>query len=144
MMIGDYRSYAGNTFNPNWQTQYIPPFDPTATVGSGSQIDLYAENFKFPQMFRTNLAVDKKLPGDMVATFEVLYTKTLNNVLWKDVNVKEAWGTATGTPDNRPLYKTYHNGVEPTYGQIMLGDNTDKGYVYLENSCFSSMLYIKR
>ncbi|MBE9466740.1 MAG: TonB-dependent receptor [Bacteroidetes bacterium] len=130
MMIGDYKQYSGNTFNPDWQTQYIPPVDPTATVGSGSQIDLYAENFNFPQMFRTNLAVDKKLPGDMIATFEVLYTKTLNNVLWKDVNVKEAWGTATGTPDNRPLYKTYKNGVEPNYGQIMLGDNTNEGYTY--------------
>ena len=130
LMVGDYRSYAGNTFNPNWQTQYIPPFDPTATVGSGSQIDLYTENFKFPQMFRTNIAVDKKLPGDMVATFEVLYTKTLNNVLWKDVNIKPSWGTATGTPDDRPLFTTYHNGIEPTYGQIMLGDNTNKGYTY--------------
>lgn len=127
MMIGDYRVRGGQPFNPNWETQVKPT---GATAATGSQIDLYAENFKFPQMFRTNVAVDKKLPGNMIATFEVLYTKTLNNVLWKDVNVKPAWGNATGTPDNRPLFKTYHNDIEPNYGQIMLGDNTNKGYTY--------------
>ena len=127
MMIGDYRVHGGEPFNPNWETQVKPT---GATAATGSQIDLYAENFKFPQMFRTNIAVDKKLPGNMIATFEVLYTKTLNNVLWKDVNVKPSYAKATGTPDNRPLFKTYHNGIEPNYGQIMLGDNTNKGYTY--------------
>jgi len=125
MMIGDFTNY-GEPFNPDWQTQTTGGTD----APSGSQIDLYAEDFKFPQVWRTNLAVDYKLPGDIVSTVEFIYTKTINNVLWKDVNIKPAWGNATGTPDDRPLYKTYKNGIDPEYGQIMLGGNTNKGYAY--------------
>ncbi len=125
MMVGDYKAY-GEPFNPNWQTQTVGGAD----APSGSQIDLYAEDFKFPQVWRTNLAVDKKLFGGILGTVEFIYTKTINNVLWKDVNLKPAWGNATGTPDDRPLYTTYKNGIESDYGQIMLGDNTNKGYSY--------------
>lgn len=126
MVIGDYANYSGVDFNPNWQTQTVGG----ANAPVGSQIDLYAEDFKFPQVWKTNLALDKELPYGITATVEMIYTKILNNVLWKDVNLKPAWGHATGTPDNRPLYKNYKNGIDPEYGQIMLGDNTSKGYSY--------------
>ena len=63
-------------------------------------------------------------------TLEGIVTKTINNVLWQDVNLKPGWGNATGTPDNRPLYTTYRNGIESSYGQIMLGGNTNKGMAY--------------
>ncbi len=125
ILIGDYKAN-DVPFNPNWETQQVGSNEP----GSGSQVDIYASDFKFPQMWRSNIAVDAKLPGDVVATAEFMYSKTINNILWKDVNVKDAWGNATGTPDNRPLYKTYKNGIEPNYGQIMLGTNTNKGYTY--------------
>lgn len=126
-MVGDYRDYGTTQFNPNWQTQYVPPKD--GSVPSGSQIDLYAQNFKLPQMLKVDLSIDQKLPGGVIATVEGLFTKTINNVLWQDVNMKPSWGTATGS-DNRPLYTTYRNGIEPFYGQIMLGGNTSEGYAY--------------
>ena len=113
-------------FTPNLDDQLIGSKDQP----KGSQIDIYAKDFKFPQVFRANIGVDQQLPWGVVGTFEVLYTKILNNALWKDVNVKPAFGNATGTPDNRPLYKTYKNGIDDQYGQIMLGDNTSKGYTY--------------
>lgn len=130
MMVGDYKKqtkYGDNiTFNPDWKTQEKGG----ANAPKGSQIDIYTKDFKYPQVLRGNLALDQKLPGGIIGTVEFVYSKTLNNVLWKDVNVKPAWGEATGTGDNRPLYKTYKNGIDPNYGQIMLGDNTDKGYSY--------------
>lgn len=125
MIIGDYKD-RNVKFNPDWATQEKG----STSAPKGSQIDLYAKNFKYPQVFRGNLAWDQKFPGGIVGTFEFIYTRTLNNVLWKDVNVKPAWGNATGTGDNRPLYKTYKNGIDSNYGQIMLGDNTDRGYAY--------------
>jgi hypothetical protein len=124
MVLGEYYKKNDEVFNPNWQTQTKGGTD----AHEGSQIDLYAENFKNPQMWRTNIAIDFKLPYDILATAEIIYTKTINNVLWKDINIKKAWGYATGTPDNRPLYKTYKNGIDPKYKQIILGDNTSKGY----------------
>jgi len=126
MIMGDYKAYGSELFNPNWQTQTVG----SADLPSGSQIDLYAEGFKNPQMWKTNIAADYKLPGGVIASVDLMFTKTINNVLWKDVNIKPEWGNATGTPDNRPLYKTYKNGIDAGYGQIMLGDNTNKGYAY--------------
>ncbi|WP_321290744.1 TonB-dependent receptor domain-containing protein [uncultured Sunxiuqinia sp.] len=126
MVIGEYKKYDNITFNPDWKTQEKGGSD----APSGSQIDLYAKDFKYPQMLRGNIAVDQKLPGGIIGTLDLMYTKTINNVLWKDVNVKPAWGRATGTGDNRPLYKTYRNGIDTEYGQIMLGDNTNEGYTY--------------
>jgi len=126
MVLGNYKAYDQEVFNPDYQTQTTGG----TTAPTGQQVDLYAENFKNPQMWRTNLAVDFKLPYDIEATAELIYTKTINNVLWKDVNVKAPWGNTTGTPDNRPLYRTYKNGILPRYGQIMLGDNTSKGYTF--------------
>lgn len=135
MLIGDFTAYDSEVFNPNWQTQTKGG----DTAPKGGQVDLYAKNFKNPQVWRTNLAVDFKLPYDIEATAEFIYTKVLNNVLWKDINIKPAWGYATGTPDNRPLYRTYKNGIDSDYGQIMLGDNTDQGY-----SWTASLLLNKR
>ncbi|MUP37707.1 TonB-dependent receptor [Labilibaculum euxinus] len=131
MMQGDYRLQTkygdAITFVPEWDKQPKPS---GASAPTGSQIDIYGKDFKFPQVLRANLGVDQQLPWGVVGTFEVMYTKILNNALWKDVNIKPAFGSATGTPDNRPLYKTYKNGIDPQYGQIMLGDNTSKGYTY--------------
>lgn len=130
MMVGDYQknSKYGDkiTFNPDWKTQEKGSTD----APKGSQIDLYTKDFKYPQVLRGNLALDKKLPGGIIGTVEFIYSKTLNNVLWKDVNVKAPWGKASGTGDDRPLYRTYKNGIDNSYGQIMLGDNTNKGYSY--------------
>ncbi len=131
-MVGDYRdrtdSPDNQPFEPDWQNQYVPPKD--GSIPSGSQVDLYTKDFKLPQMLKIDLSVDQKLPGGVVATLEGIVTKTLNNVLWQDVNMKPSFGNATGTPDTRPLYRTYHNGLDGDYGQIMLGGNTNKGYAY--------------
>ncbi|HYX07103.1 MAG TPA: TonB-dependent receptor, partial [Bacteroidales bacterium] len=61
MMVGDYtiQDYNKNPivkFNPDVNSQ------PTGPVGvpSGSQIDLYADNFKFPQMLRGDIGIDQK------------------------------------------------------------------------------------
>ena len=126
MVLGDYKDKSGVLFNPDWQTQTVGG----AYAPKGSQIDIYAKDFKFPQILRGNIAIDQKLPYGIIGSLEFIYTKTLNNVLWKDVNIKPAFANATGTPDNRPLYITYKNGIENAYGQIMLGDNTSKGYSY--------------
>jgi outer membrane receptor protein involved in Fe transport len=125
MLIGSYYSENDEIFNPNWDQQTIG----AQTQGNGGQVDLYAEDFKFPQIWRSNLAIDAKLPGGIIGTVEFMYSKTLNNILWKDVNMKPAWGNATGTPDNRPLYNRYDE-IDSEYSQIMLGTNTNKGYTY--------------
>jgi Carboxypeptidase regulatory-like domain len=119
------------TFEPN--TENIP-----TTFASGVQrtteINVMSKDFKIPQVWRTNLAVDFRLPGDIVATLEGIYSKTLNDIYYKDINLKAPIGRLAG-PDNRPVYSSSTSGansrrVNDAYTNVFLLDNTSKGYRY--------------
>jgi hypothetical protein len=117
------------TFNPEWDQQpKATDFGATDKVPSG-QMDLFTENFKFPQVFRVNLAVDKKLPYGLIGTFEAIYSKTLNNVLYYNINYRDsALGNIQGGEDTRPYYSS--GVIDNTYTRILLGTNTNEGYSY--------------
>lgn len=114
-------------FNPDVNNQPPGSID-LNNPRPGGQIDLFAKNFKIPQIFRSNLALDKKL-GGFVVTVEGLYSKTLNNVFYQNLNLRPSTATLSGTGDTRP---TFNQGsrIEPTYTGIFLASNTNKGYTY--------------
>jgi hypothetical protein len=91
-------------------------------------MDIFAKDFKYPQVFRTSLAVDQKLPWGLVGTFEAMYTKTLNNVLYFNLNQPVATRELTAGPDDRPLYPG--GKIDSRYTRIILGANTNEGYSY--------------
>jgi len=115
-------------FNPDWNNQYTYSDFGGTDAPYGGQIDLFSEDFKFPQMFRVNLAADKKLPWGIIGTLEGMYSKTINNVIYYNVNQEPATETLTGGPDNRPLYSG--NSIDTDYSRIILGTNTNEGYTY--------------
>ena len=115
-------------FRPDWDNQYTNiDFGGTDVIPSG-QMDLFAENFKLPQVLRASLAYDQKLPMGMIGTLEAMYTKTLNNVIYYNLNATKATGNITMGQDTRPYYGG--GKVDGTYTRIMLGDNTSEGYAY--------------
>lgn len=109
-------------FNPDVNA-YVPK---TASGASTYAINVTAPNFKFPQVFRTNIGIDKTLPGGFVATGELIYTKDINAVYIRDANLAAPVGTLAG--DGRPLYGT--SALINTTGatQALVQDNTDQGY----------------
>ena len=112
-------------FNPQWDNQ---PTNPNFSVPSG-QMDLFVKDFKYPQVFRTNLGFDFKLPGDIDATLEGLYTKTLNNINYTNINSDPTVAfTWTGSPDNRQVF--VNSSIDPTYSAVYLATNTSEGYTY--------------
>ena len=94
-------------------------------------------NFKFPQVFRANLAVDRKLPGDITATLEGIFSKDINAVYHQNVNLPSS-GTALVGADNRIRYtssKIYsgsggESATNPNISDAILMSNTSKGYTY--------------
>ena len=117
-------------FNPDWNNQpFLPPTQPSG------QVDIFAKKFKYPKVFRTSIAVDKKLPWGMVGTFDVTYTKTLNNILYYNLRYQKS-GELTGSGDNRPIWSKINLGTDTitgksrAYTDIILGTNTKKGYSY--------------
>jgi hypothetical protein len=103
----------------------LPPGDP----GSG-QLDIFSEDFKFPQLLRTSIAVDKKLPWGMVGTAEVIWSKTLNNIFYENVNLVPSTVNLTGTGDTRAKYERNFAGgsIDNTFSAVYLGSNTSDGY----------------
>ncbi|MCD4710401.1 MAG: TonB-dependent receptor [Bacteroidales bacterium] len=116
------------TFRPEWDNQYKNPDFGYSEAAYGGQVDLFAQNFKFPQMFRANLAVDQKLPGGIIGTVEVLYTKTLNNVNYFNVNVDPNPANKLDGADNRNYFSD--DNITDDYTRVMLGTNTNEGYTY--------------
>ena len=73
------------------------------TLPSTFEIAFTDENYRFPQVLKANFAVDQKLPLNLVATAELIYTRNINAVLYYNANSKPAIGNFTG-PDQRPRY----------------------------------------
>lgn len=111
--------------DPNNQFQSVP----AGSASPSGDIDLFVDDFKVPQVFKINLAVDHKLPGGIIATLEGLYTKFINNVDYQNINLKPSESNLTGTPDNRPIYDR-RDEIFDTYSRVLLGSNTSKGYSY--------------
>ena len=111
------------------------PFAPDLNnVTPSGQIDLFAEDFKLPQVLKVNVAYDRDLGNGLKATFEGLYTKNIQAIRYKNVNLTGIRDRLDG-PDNRPLYSGTQPGfgddvIDPQYNYIMLASNTSKGYSY--------------
>ena len=126
--IGGVRLRNQVTFVPDVQNQPPGSLDLSNPQPSG-QIDLFASDFKLPQVIKADLAIDQKLPGGIVATAEFLLTKYLNNIRYESLNLKPSVGNLTGTGDNRPIFNVF-DAIDPTYTGIYLATNTSKGYAY--------------
>ncbi|MEG0517380.1 MAG: carboxypeptidase regulatory-like domain-containing protein [Bacteroidales bacterium] len=119
----------GKLFNPNFREMISSnPAVFTQTPGvlpNGSSVAEVDKDFKMPQVWRSNIAVDFELPWNLVFTLEYLYSKDVNAVMQKDVNLKEADKTLVGA-DNRPYWTSKNNNSD--IRNAMLLTNTSKGY----------------
>jgi len=88
----------GFTADPN---KYFIPSTPT--LPSTFDIALTDQNYKFPQVWKTNIAIDQKLPYGFVGTVEGIYNKNLNAVHYYNANLAAPVGKFSGV-DQRPMY----------------------------------------
>ncbi|MCK7538220.1 MAG: hypothetical protein MZV63_48340 [Marinilabiliales bacterium] len=130
---GSQSSSANPITNPAGLKFESDPFNqPTAEdlggVAGRGAINVVDENLKFPQVFRTNLAIDKALPWGLFATVEGIFSKTYNNVNFINLNrvVDESF-TFVGA-DQRPRYVSGR--IDPDYDEIIKFENTNLGYSY--------------
>ncbi|MCB0657979.1 MAG: TonB-dependent receptor [Saprospiraceae bacterium] len=106
-------------------------FITNAAAPSSYNIDLVNENFKFPQVWRSNLAVDKQLPGGFVGTLEMIFSKDINGISYWNINEEKSSSKFMG-PDNRPTYPGLGLSGTALNEAIRLNDNVT-GAVYLTN-----------
>tara|TARA_B100001250_G_C19811908_1_gene796131 strand:+ start:1030 stop:4164 length:3135 start_codon:yes stop_codon:yes gene_type:complete len=127
MLLKSIRTSSAVPFSMNRDQQITSLIDSGLIVPNAyqkSEINLVDKDLKFPQVMRTNLAIERKLPFGLNGTFEFLYTKTLNDYKYQQINaVKD--GTLM---DGRDHYTTY--GVTDNTYHVMLVTNTDQGHQY--------------
>ncbi len=85
-------------FNPN--PDAYKPTNVTGAPAASYELALTDEDFKFPQVWRSNIAVDHRLPWNITGTAEVLYNRDVNGVYYINANLPAAQGTFAGA-DNR-------------------------------------------
>jgi hypothetical protein len=108
------------------QSGFAPP--------QSNEINVVSKNFKYPQVLRANLAIDQKIFWGITATLEAMYSKTLNDIYYQNLNLKAPNRTlqlpnGATSGDTRPIWSGIlsEDLVNPTYTGVYLIDNTNKG-----------------
>lgn len=95
-----------------------------------------ARDFKWPQVWRSNLGVDYKIPFGTIFTIDVAYTKDVNGMMVRNYKLGTPTGTLnSGTGDNRKVYLPANQGAANTYAFT----NTSVGYQF--NTTFQAQQY---
>jgi len=109
-------------FNPN-PDAYKPAA--SGAAASSFQLALTDPNFKFPQLWRSNIAVDQRLPWGLTGTAEFLYSKDVNGIAYINANLP-APQTVFGGPDFRPRWTS--NRIYSAVSNAVVLTNEGKGY----------------
>jgi len=148
----DLNGIQGNPANPNpggaptasgvgAGTKYYLSTDPAKIYSqlpianqSTTEVNLIDNNFKMPQVWRTNLAVDVRLKTGTRFSVEGLYTKVLQDVKFQNINLLDnaayyAAGPA-GSPRYAPLPGSTNQRVNSGFSNAFFLTNTQEGYRY--------------
>jgi hypothetical protein len=118
------------TFNPDpfYHLNNTVLFPPTPSKAPGS-IAVVDKNFKMPQVWRTDLAFDVKLPWEIIATFEAIYSKSVQDVVQYNANQTLSDSTFQGV-DKRQRFFSASRRVNKDISNAMVLTNTQEGYTY--------------
>jgi hypothetical protein len=84
-------------------------------------------DFKWPQLWMTNIAIDHLLPGDILGTLEFMYGKDINNIIMRNSNLVAPQGTLA--QDGRPYYGgAGNNDLNAAGDGVFVLDNTSEGH----------------
>jgi len=124
-------------------------FIPTGTVDISKllpyAINASDQNLKYPQMWKSNIAVDQRLPLGLIGTVEFIYNKTITGLRYIDANLKApdrvfsgtdarvrfpasgVTSTGTGAANTVAVARFYN----PAVSNVFVLKNTKKGSSYI-------------
>ena len=96
----------------------------------GGKIAAIDKNFKLPQVWRTSLGFDLKLPLNMKLSVDGIYTKDINSICFENINFNAAASTIKEGSNTRPYWSnntssTMYNNT--TFTNVVIMRNTTKG-----------------
>jgi len=117
-------------FNPD--PDHYKPATVTGAPATTFALALTDPKFKFPQLWRSNIAIDQRLPWDLTGTAEFLYSKDVNGIAYINANLPAAQ-MLFGGPDRRPRWTS--NRIYGNVSDATVLTNEGKGYSW--NVAFS-------
>ncbi len=113
----------------------VNAYRPVGGANTSFNLVLTDKDFKYPQVLKTSIAIDQKLPWNIVGTLEYSYSKDLNAVNFENVNLPTT-GTQFAGSDPRTRFsatKTYGGAggatvTNPDITNAILMKNYSKGY----------------
>jgi hypothetical protein len=88
-------------FHPD--PDHYKPSNVSGDPASSYELALTDPDFKFPQLWRNNIAIDHRLPGGWSTTAEFMYSRDVNGVYYINANLAPANSAFVGA-DNRPRW----------------------------------------
>ena len=130
-------------FNPN--PDRYKPTNVTGAPASSYELALTDPSFKFPQLWRSNIAVDQKLPLGFIGTAEFLYNRDVNGIYYINANLAPP-NTKFNGVDARPRWTT-SNRINSNVANAVVLKNQNEGKSWniaasLEKP-FSNDLFVK-
>ena len=127
----DYRPASGTTvplaINPQNLQDTVGKYGGTSASAT-HEVDLIDNNFKLPSIWRSNLAMDIRFGKGYKLTLDAMYTKTLYDVKFQQINVKDTTAYFTSGPTQTPVY--IGGKVNSAFSNVYLLSNTKEGYRY--------------
>lgn len=118
-------------------SEYANLFPQTAGTALQNSTVVIDKNYKFPQVFRADLAIEKNLGNGFAATFEAIYTKDINATRMRNANLKTPTGVINegdfsrvryvGTANNNAVQASDRS-IYPNIGTVVVLENTNQGY----------------
>ncbi|MDO9260766.1 MAG: carboxypeptidase regulatory-like domain-containing protein, partial [Flavobacteriaceae bacterium] len=106
--------------------QHFTPANPT--LPTTFDLAFTVPDYKFPQVWKSNIALDQKLPGGFIGTLEYIYGQNINAVTYYNANLKSPNARFNG-PDNRYRWtSTSVNRINSNVSMAAVLANTDEGY----------------
>jgi hypothetical protein len=134
----DWNNIAAGTYVP----LAINPYglkDTVTKYGGASrsttrELDVVDNNFKLPRVWRSDVAMDYKFGKGYKFTVDLLYTKTLYDVKFQQINLFDSVEYFSSGPTQSPIYVARGSGTNgkynPVYSNVFFLSNTTEGYRY--------------
>ena len=139
-------------FNPD--VNRYKPTNVTGAPAASYELDVTDNNFKFPQVLRNNIAVDRRLPGGITGTAEFVYNKDVNGIYYINANLPQAqsafagvdarsrWvGTACAAPTPGPCITRINNAAGNQVTAAIVMKNQSVGDSWNVSGMLAKSLY---
>ena len=92
------------------------------------EVDIFDNNFKLPTVWRSNLATDIKFGKGYKLTLDAMYTKTVFDVKYEQINLKDSVQYFSTGPTQTPVY--VGGKYNTSFSNVYYLTNTKEGYRY--------------